>query len=180
MLRRELRQMTGVTLIELLVTLVIVSVGVLGVAGLQATSLQLTRDVNYKLTAVQLANDVFDRVRINRDQTYALAITDVPPAGATNCVSSTCSAAQLATYDLARWACSVRSTNLAGETYAICSSLSVSGALPLGASSIAEVSGAEGTYEVQIRWAIDGVQTLCGAREAGQACQSLTIRTSVQ
>jgi len=55
MLRRELRQMTGVTLIELLVTLVIVSVGVLGVAGLQATSLQLTRDVNYKLTALQLA-----------------------------------------------------------------------------------------------------------------------------
>ena len=79
--------MTGVTLIELLVTLVIVSVGVLGVAGLQATSLQLTRDVNYKLTAVQLANDVFDRVRINRDQSYALAITDVPPAGAANCAA---------------------------------------------------------------------------------------------
>ena len=180
MLAQGVRRVAGVTLIELLVTLVIVAVGVLGVAGLQATSLQLTRDVNFKLTAVQLANDIFDRIRVNRDQSYALAITDVPPAGATDCANSSCTAAQLTMYDLARWACSVRSTNLAGEAYAICSTLSVAGTLPLGASSIAEVSGAAGTYEVHIRWAIDGVQTLCGAREAGQACQSLTIRTSVQ
>ncbi len=62
----------GVTLVELLVTLVILSVGVLGVAGLQVTSMQLTRDVNFRLTAVQLANDVLDRVRINPNQTYAL------------------------------------------------------------------------------------------------------------
>ena len=110
----------GVTLVELLVTLVILSVGVLGVAGLQVTSMQLTRDVNFRLTAVQLANDVLDRVRINPNQTYALGVGDVPPVGAVNCSSTTCTSAQLATYDLARWACSVRSQNLAGETFPIC------------------------------------------------------------
>ena len=180
MLSRSKVLSRGVTLVELLVTLVILSVGVLGVAGLQVTSMQLTRDVNFRLTAVQLANDVLDRVRINRNQTYALGVGDVPPVGAVNCSSTTCTSAQLATYDLARWACSVRSQNLAGETFPICTTLSVAGVLPLGASRIEAVSGAAGTYEVEIWWSIDGIQTLCGSRDAGQPCQSLTLRTSVQ
>ena len=87
----------GFTLTELLVTLVIASIGILGVAGLQAKSLQLTRDANFRASAIIAANDLLDRVRVNSTQTYALAITDVPPAAAANCAATACTTAQLAT-----------------------------------------------------------------------------------
>ena len=83
----------GFTLTELLVTLVIASIGILGVAGLQAKSLQLTRDANFRASAIIAANDLLDRVRVNSTQTYALAITDVPPAAAANCAATACTTA---------------------------------------------------------------------------------------
>lgn len=61
----------GMTLVEVLVTLVIISVGLLGVAALQLTSLRNNYDAYVRSQASMLAADLLDRMRANRGEALA-------------------------------------------------------------------------------------------------------------
>lgn len=56
----------GFTLVEILVALIVVSVGLLGVAGLHAWSLRSNYDALIRSHASALAGDIADRMRANR------------------------------------------------------------------------------------------------------------------
>jgi type IV pilus assembly protein PilV len=60
------RRERGMTLIEVLVTLVIISVGLLGVAALQLTTVRNNYDAFVRSQAAVLASDMLDRIRANR------------------------------------------------------------------------------------------------------------------
>ncbi|MDP2326382.1 MAG: type IV pilus modification protein PilV [Gammaproteobacteria bacterium] len=76
---------SGTTLIEVLITVVLVSVGLLGLAGLQLTSVQNTNSAAERFEATTLARDILERMRANRQQAlnglYDLAMGDDPGAG---------------------------------------------------------------------------------------------------
>jgi len=55
----------GFTLVEILVTVVLVSVGLLGVAALQLTTLRGNQDAYVRSQASVLASDILDRMRVN-------------------------------------------------------------------------------------------------------------------
>lgn len=59
------RQQKGATLIEVLVTLLIFSVGLLGLAGLQSMSLKANHSAYYRSQATFLAYDIGERMRSN-------------------------------------------------------------------------------------------------------------------
>lgn len=61
------KQAAGMTLIEVLVTLVIISVGLLGVAALQLTTVRNNYDAYVRSQAAVMASDMLDRMRANRD-----------------------------------------------------------------------------------------------------------------
>lgn len=63
----------GVSLIEVLITLLILSVGLIGLAGLQMVSIQANKSAYYRSQATLLAYDIADRMRANQVQ----ANTDV-------------------------------------------------------------------------------------------------------
>ena len=77
---------SGTTLIEVLITVVLVSIGLLGLAGLQLTTVQNTNSSGERFEATTLARDILERMRANRQQAlngqYNLALGDAP-AGAT-------------------------------------------------------------------------------------------------
>lgn len=54
------------TLVEVLVTLVIISVGLLGVAALQLATVRNNYDAFVRSQAAMLAADMLDRIRVNR------------------------------------------------------------------------------------------------------------------
>jgi type IV pilus assembly protein PilV len=56
----------GFSLLEVLVALVVIAVGALGVAGLQANALKYSKNSELRALAVQGANDIFERMRANR------------------------------------------------------------------------------------------------------------------
>jgi len=58
--------MRGMTLVEVLVATVIISVGLLGVAALQITSLRNNQNSAFRTQATALAQDIIDRMRANR------------------------------------------------------------------------------------------------------------------
>lgn len=87
------RRLAGLTLIEILITLLVISIGLLGVAGLHAMSLRNNYDALMRSHASALAADIADRMRANRgaanDYEIDLETTEVdvgedPPISATD------------------------------------------------------------------------------------------------
>lgn len=90
-------------MVEVLVALVVMSVGMLGIASLYVTALQAKTTSGSRMKAVNLAYDIADRIRANPTATasYLLAAGAATPAQ--NCATATCSAAQMAAADLNAW-----------------------------------------------------------------------------
>ena len=99
-LKRTSRQQ-GFSLVEVLIALVIMSVGMLGIAGLYVQSLQAGRTSMFRHHAVALAGDITDRIRAN--PTAGVAYAGV---GADNsCVAANvdCDVVGMAANDIWLW-----------------------------------------------------------------------------
>src|ERR1700757_2401327 len=95
-------RLRGFTMVETLVALVVLAVGMLGVASLVVASLNSASSAIARMQAVNLATDIADRIRANRRAGNAYA-----GAGADNgCVGSaavSCTPAQMAATDIFLW-----------------------------------------------------------------------------
>ena len=133
----------GFSLIEALVALVILAVGMLGVASLFAISMHAGSGAIARMQAVSLAGDLADRIRANRRA--GVAYTGV---GADNkCIgagSASCTPEQLAANDIFVW------------------QRQLTQALPGGTAKgvVTFVDGTPATYTVIVSWQEkDGLQT---------------------
>ena len=63
----------GATLIEVLVAMLVLSIGLLGLAGMQMTALKSNQSAYYRSQATVLAYDIIDRMRANRADARARA-----------------------------------------------------------------------------------------------------------
>ena len=96
------KHVQGFTLVEVLIALIIMSIGMLGIAGLYVHSMQAGRTSLFRHHAVTLAGDVADRIRANPRAVGAYAL-----AGAnSNCVDGgiDCTPAEMAAHDIFLWA----------------------------------------------------------------------------
>lgn len=77
----------GFTLIEVMVAVVVLSIGLLGLAALQTTGLRNNHSAYYRSQATFLAYDITDRMRANRAAatagSYNLALDAAPAGGST-------------------------------------------------------------------------------------------------
>ena len=108
------RRQSGFSLVEVLITLVIMSVGMLGIAGLYVQSMQAGRTSMFRHHAVTLAGDVADRIRAN--PRAAVAYTDADGANK-NCVSGgiDCDPAEMAANDIFMWKAQAADTLPGGD-----------------------------------------------------------------
>jgi type IV pilus assembly protein PilV len=73
---------SGMTLIEVLVALLVFSVGILGVAMLQLDALKYTDSSMRSMRVSFIAHDLFERIRANPDVSYALSsLSQAPTSG---------------------------------------------------------------------------------------------------
>lgn len=113
-INRMERTQRGFSLIEVLVALIVMSVGMLGIASLYVQSMQAGRTSLFRHNAVTLAGDVADRIRAN--PTAGAAYAD--PVGAdNNCIAqgTNCSAPQMAAQDVLVWQDQANATLPAGQ-----------------------------------------------------------------
>lgn len=98
----------GFSLVEVLVALLVLSIGLLGLAGLQAGSVQANNSAYLRSQATVLAYDLLDRMRANRaaalDGDYNRNIGDSVPSGS-----------NLAEQDLASWLNTLGATLPSGD-----------------------------------------------------------------
>lgn len=115
---------SGFTLVEIMVTMVVMTIGFLGLAGLQATALRSNSGATLRTQAVIYANDMAERIRanpagvtsnqfLNIDSTVNINCGALPPlceeffdqgfgvvTAATNCTPN-----QMAAFDINAWFC---------------------------------------------------------------------------
>lgn len=110
----QAKQVGGFTLIEVLVSILVLAIGVLGAAGAQLAALQTRQATALTSAAVQLAGSLADRMQANAQQSrggdalnaylqlHYDALTDGPPAPpAAPCYAGAdCNSAQMAAFDL--------------------------------------------------------------------------------
>lgn len=99
---------SGFTMIEILVALLIVSVGLLGLARLQIFGIKNTQSGYARSQVSFLGNDIMERIQQNKDSaivdgSYNIALTATPTA--VNCIGagSNCDPAAMANFDLGIW-----------------------------------------------------------------------------
>ena len=107
------QRQTGFNLIEVLIALIIMSVGMLGIAGLYVQSLQAGRTSTFRHNAITLAGDVADRIRANPTAfaAYAGAGNDNGGVGGTK----NCTPAEMAGNDILLWEQQADDTLPAGD-----------------------------------------------------------------
>ena len=101
----------GFTLIEVLVAVVILALGLLGLAGLQATGLANNQSAYNRSQVVQLAYDLADRMRSNPNLagSYVFGVlnavcrTNDVPCTACTTTGTACSQTEIARKDLFEW-----------------------------------------------------------------------------
>ncbi len=150
------RNQRGFSLIEVLISVLVFGVGILGLGGLQIASLKGSNNAHYRTTATVLAMDLADRMRSNLNGVsaghYGEALDcSTTSASSTLCRSSACSIAQLALFDLQEVMCgSRRGTSREGG---------VEGLLPSGSMTVTCATGcitalgdARATHNIEINW----------------------------
>lgn len=100
------RRGRGASLIEVLVAVLVVAIGALGVARLQLESARSNRAAMERTLATVLATDLAERWRANPQGGYATALGRAPPPFV-DCLARSCTAGELATFDLAAWKCAL-------------------------------------------------------------------------
>ena len=112
----------GFSLMEILVTLIVLSIGLLGLAGLQLSSLQDNHSAYLRSQATIMAGNIIDRMRANRtiarsgDYDIALGASAATPASSCNgSASDNCTPAEMATLDLSEWKTDLADTLPSGD-----------------------------------------------------------------
>lgn len=144
------RRCRGATMMEVLVSVFVLSIGVLGVAGLQVTSKRSNFEATQRVTAAALAQDIVERMRSNPAElgTYTNAGAGRTIIGtsmpAVDC-STDCGPITLAQYDLYE-------LEQAANGVAEQSAGNNVGGLTLPTTCITGPDGGPGVYSVAIAW----------------------------
>ncbi len=153
--KKQTHPQSGFTLIEVLITLVVFAVGLLGLAALQIRAMQFVHDAYIHSQAQVLAYDALDRIRANRIEAmslttanYVLTFDDDPAAPGTNCATTNCTATQMAQFDLFEWRQILQLHMPQGK----------------GAISFSDPATGRRIYTIEIRWLDDRTTTVTDDR----------------
>jgi type IV pilus assembly protein PilV len=126
----------GFTLLEVLIALLVLSIGLLGLAALQTTGLRSNEMASMRTTSTMLTYDISDRMRANPQGTVdSDYVIDSGPVTGTvpDCTSTDCTTAQMATFDLSQWKTAVAQ-------------------LPGGLGDITQTAGPPLVHTITVRW----------------------------
>lgn len=173
----EKRRLSGFSMIEVLVTLLLISIGILGMVALQARTIQYTQDAVQRNNAAMLANDLVELIRAMPDGLPSFynaantAFPDAPSAGCTPLPSS-------ASGQLGCWAEKAKAT-LPGASELLTSEFYI-----CRTDTANTCSGTGNAIEIQLAWQVragDCVEPQVSEDEDGnsQAVCHYRLRTQI-
>jgi type IV pilus assembly protein PilV len=102
---KRVRTQHGFSMLEILITLFLLTMWLLASAGVQSSSLQYTKAAAFRTQAVYLATELGERMQANKIAAVAgsYSASGAAITSSTNCTTALCSSGSLATFDLAEW-----------------------------------------------------------------------------
>ncbi len=186
----RVRQQAGTTLIEIMVSIVVIAIGLLGLASMQINALKFQQTASQRSEAIQSSYDLADRMRANfvlttperaaaertaNETKYTSVGTyaskrNADHAAPNNCSTVTpggaCTSLQVAANDLADWQLSLKRRLAGGAGYII----------PIAGTS-------NSTFDVTVMWeeaSFDAIDASCpGAVAAPKGVRCFTVRISI-
>ena len=143
-----MRRQRAFSLIEVMVTLVVVSLAALGTAGLQTVAVRMNHNALLESQASTLAQDIIERIRANQGGNYTTgfdAVNLIENAPFCAGLAANCSGDDMAQHDLVDWKCALGFDAIQD----VCQARGIPGQLPDGDGSIA-IAG--NTYVITVRW----------------------------
>ena len=144
----HLNRERGFSLLEVLIALLVMSVGMLGIAGLQTICLRFNHQSYERTQATVLTSEMYEKIIANPDaaragifNTVAYGTTSAGYASYGGCPSA-CNTTELATYDINQWKLSIEDPRKLAQ----------------GQGAISVVPGTPGTYDITIMWMENGLQ----------------------
>ena len=171
LLRNKLSQnpskSSGFTLLEVLITLVIMGVGILGLASIQLQAMKFVHGAYIQSQVQILAYDMLDRLRANRVEAlntnnYSLALATSPSAPGTNCATAVCTASQMAAFDVYEWREILDEHLPSGK----------------GAISLTDVGSAR-FYTIEVQWLDNRSVTVTNASTYNQRYESFVFKVEL-
>lgn len=175
----KLRRQTGVTLLEVLIALIVFSIGLIGVAGILVISLKSNQVAFQRTQSTFIAQSFADRLRFNTigvwNGGYANLSCATPPAIPPACTSAApCTTAQLAVRDFGEFCAALTDHLPAGTGTIVC-------ARPVGAptppaSMVLGRAPYDGTCTISVSWTEQARDGEGGADvDTGTRTQTLTL-----
>lgn len=122
---------SGFSLVEVLVSVFVLAVGIIGTAGMQLNALRTAQQTAFQTAAIQLASEMADKMRANAGR-FNLADDKNPfvnldysspdnplPISGSACHASACNAEELAAFEIREWENRIRNV-LPGGRIRIC------------------------------------------------------------
>jgi type IV pilus assembly protein PilV len=168
-------RLRGFTIVEVLVSLVILSIGLLGIGKLVLYSAHANDSAYMRSQATELAYAILDDMRSNESGAVAHSYDTVSTAAAVNpgfscTLPTTCTSSNLALYDVYVWKQRLNASSGAAQP----------GALPNGQGSVAtSFNGAVTTAVVTVSWDDSAAQSAF-AGLSGQQLESITLQTVIK
>lgn len=130
----------GFSMVEVLITLVIVATALFGTAGLQVYAMRMNQGGQFRTQAVFIASDIAERMEANKAAAvagnYAVASTSTASVPAADCAQAVCDPANLANWDISQWETSIVNLSLPQASWQITQT----------------TAGNPSTYDIIIRW----------------------------
>jgi type IV pilus modification protein PilV len=175
----------GFNLVEVMVALVVLSLGMLGIAGLQLSSIRNTQSAYYRSQAVASMNDLAERIYANAPgarsgqynksdsstANFCAATPKICTRESSAVAASACNSTEMATYDLAVSACGQPDSSGARRG-------GVNGLLPSGSITTVACGGAASCPQsspitIIVRWSDRGSSGSTDAKAQGQLSSQL-------
>ena len=167
----------GFTIVEVLVSLVILSIGLLGIGKLVLYSAHANDSAYMRSQATELAYAILDDMRSNESGAVAHNYDTAFTAGAVNpgfscTLATTCTSSNLALYDVYVWKQRLNANSGAPQP----------GALPNGQGLVTtSFNGAVTTAVVTVQWDDSAAQsTFAGTAFGSQQLESITLQTVIK
>jgi type IV pilus assembly protein PilV len=150
-MRTHMRSTSGFSLLELLVTLAVLSVGLLGIGFMQVTGLAFTKTAYSRTQAMLLTSDIADRIRANEPNAAAYVGTTATTSANPGCSGGVvCSGgAAMAASDMTDWSNRVITELSTGKGMIFAQNAVPSQACPFGSTA---TPVAAGFMRVLITW----------------------------
>ena len=156
----------GFTLLEVLVALVVLSIGLIGLAGLQSASLKQNYNAYLRSQATALAYNMADRIRANSLGASSSDYHNVTAVQTTGCDSTSgCSEATMAQHDMFQWTADLAALLPLGEGQVCVDST------PEQPPTALNCDGTGPTHVVRVSWD----DNRSGAAEATNPVESIVI-----